>query len=119
VIGEINFVSKEKGKYTHDQMQLLRSVSDMVSVAVANTLAYEEIKALKEQLQLENRALQEEIVQRSIYEEIVGSSSSLQKVVAAIEEVAPTDSTVLITGETGLGSSVSWRRITYRKLLNR
>ena len=106
VIGEINFVSKESGKYTADQMQVLRGVSDMVSLAVANALAYEEIKALKEQLQLENRALQEEIVQRSIYEEIVGSSSSLQKVVAAIEKVAPTDSTVLITGETGTGKEL-------------
>src|SRR6267142_1458301 len=106
VIGEINFCQKEKGKYTADQMQVLRGVSDMVSLAVANALAYEEIKALKEQLQLENRALQEEIVQRSIYEEIVGSSSSLQKVVAAIEKVAPTDSTVLITGETGTGKEL-------------
>ena len=50
--------------------------------------------------------LQEEIVQRSIYEEIVGSSSSLQKVLAAIEKVAQTDSTVLITGETGTGKEL-------------
>jgi formate hydrogenlyase transcriptional activator len=50
--------------------------------------------------------LQEEIVQRSIYEEIVGSSSSLQKVLAAIEKVAFTDSTVLITGETGTGKEL-------------
>jgi formate hydrogenlyase transcriptional activator len=106
VIGEINFLSKEKGKYTEDQMQVLRGVCDMVSLAVANALAYEEIRALKEQLQLENRALQEEIVQRSIYEEIVGSSGSLQRVVAAIEKVAPTDSTVLITGETGTGKEL-------------
>jgi formate hydrogenlyase transcriptional activator len=78
----------------------------MVSLAVANALAYEEIKALKEQLQVENRLLQDEIVQRSNYEEIVGSSTSLQKVLAAIEKVAPTDSTVLITGETGTGKEL-------------
>jgi formate hydrogenlyase transcriptional activator len=50
--------------------------------------------------------LQEQIVERSIYEEIVGSSNSLQKVVAAIEKVAPTVSTVLITGETGTGKEL-------------
>jgi len=50
--------------------------------------------------------LQEEIVERSIYEEIVGSSSSLQKVIAAVEKVASTDSTVLITGETGTGKEL-------------
>jgi formate hydrogenlyase transcriptional activator len=106
LIGTINFVSNEKGNYTADQVQLLRGVSDMVSLAVANALAYEEIKKLKEQLQVENRLLQDEIVQRSDYEEIVGSSASLQRVLAAIEKVAATDSTVLVTGETGTGKEL-------------
>src|SRR5262249_41800140 len=58
------------------------------------------------QLQVENRLLQDEIVQSSIYEEIVGSSVSLQKVLAAIDRVARTDSTVLVTGETGTGKEL-------------
>ena len=78
----------------------------MVSIAVSNALAYEQINALKEQLQIENRLLRDEIVQRSIYEEIVGSSTSLQKVLAAIDKVARTDSTVLVTGETGTGKEL-------------
>ena len=78
----------------------------MVSIAVSNALAYEQINVLKEQLQMENRLLQDEIVQRSIYEEIVGSSISLQKVLAAIDKVARTDSTVLVTGETGTGKEL-------------
>src|SRR5258707_2075711 len=106
LIGDLVFLSKEEGCYTDEQLDLLQSIAEIVSIAVANALAYEEIKRLKEQLQLENRALQEEIVQRSIYEEIVGSSGSLRKVVAAIERVAPTDSTVLITGETGTGKEL-------------
>ena len=106
LIGDLTFCSKEAGCYTDDQLDLLQNIAEIVAIAVSNALAYEEIKALKEQLQLENRVLQEEIVQRSIYEEIVGSSSSLQKVVTAIEKVAPTDSTVLITGETGTGKEL-------------
>jgi formate hydrogenlyase transcriptional activator len=73
---------------------------------VPKALDYEEIKRLKEQLQVENRLLQDDIVQRSIYEEIVGSSTSLLNILAIVEKVAPTDSTVLVTGETGTGKEL-------------
>jgi formate hydrogenlyase transcriptional activator len=106
LIGTIKFLSKEKGSHTAAQVSLLQDIANIVAIAASNALAYKEIKSLKEQLLLENRVLQEEIVQRSIYEEIVGSSSSLQKVLAAIEKVAFTDSTVLITGETGTGKEL-------------
>jgi formate hydrogenlyase transcriptional activator len=106
LIGTLKFLSKEKGSYTDEQVSLLQDIANVVAIAVSNALAYEEIKSLKEQLLLENRVLQEEIVERSIYEEIVGSSGSLQHVLTAIEQVAPTVSTVLITGETGTGKEL-------------
>jgi formate hydrogenlyase transcriptional activator len=106
LIGVVDFLSLEKHEYGDDEVNLLQAVSELVSIAVSNALAYEQINALKEQLQLENRLLQDEIVQRSIYEEIVGSSVSLQKVLSVIDRVAPTDSTVLITGETGTGKEL-------------
>jgi len=106
LIGTIKFLSREKGGQTEMQVRLLQDIANIVAIAVSNALAYEEIKSLKEQLLLENRVLQEDIVQRSIYEEIVGSAGSLQKVLAAIEKVALTDSTVLITGETGTGKEL-------------
>jgi formate hydrogenlyase transcriptional activator len=106
LIGTIKFLSREKGNYTDEQVCLLHDIANIVAIAVSNALAYEEIKSLKEQLMLENRVLQEEIVQRSIYEEIVGSSGPLQNVLTAIEQVAPTVSTVLITGETGTGKEL-------------
>jgi formate hydrogenlyase transcriptional activator len=106
LIGAVDFVSFEKKQFEDEDVQLLQDVSEIVSIAVSNALAYEEIKTLKEQLQAENRLLQDEIVQRSIYEEIVGSSPSLQKLLTAIDRVAPTDSTVLITGETGTGKEL-------------
>jgi formate hydrogenlyase transcriptional activator len=106
LIGALYYVSLHKRNYTDDEIQLLQDVSEMVSIAVSNALAYEQINALKEKLQVENRLLQDEIVQRSIFEEIVGSSVSLQTVLAAIDRVAPTDTTVLITGETGTGKEL-------------
>ncbi len=105
-LGAVDFISFEKRSFDRGEVELLQDVSEIVSIAVSNALAFEEIKALKEQLQAENRILQDEIVQRSIFEEIVGSSQSLRNVLAAIDRVAPTDSTVLITGETGTGKEL-------------
>ena len=62
--------------------------------------SYDEIKALKDQLYKENLALKQEIDQTSMFEEIVGSSEKLRRVLVLVAKVAPTDSTVLITGET-------------------
>jgi len=70
-----------------------------------------EINTLKEQLLQENVALRQEIDETSMFEEIVGKSSSLQKVLKELETVGPTDSTVLIYGETGTGKELIARAI--------
>jgi PAS domain S-box-containing protein len=76
--------------------------------------ALEQIKALKDQLYNENVALREEIDRSSMFEEIVGESPALQAVLAHVVKVAPTDSTVLITGETGTGKELIARAIHKR-----
>jgi len=106
LIGAVTFTSFHTQDFSDSDVHLLQDVSDIVSIAVSNALAFEEIRSLRDQLQVENRALQDEIVQTSIFEEIVGSSSGLRRVLAAIDKVAPTDSTVLITGETGTGKEL-------------
>jgi PAS domain S-box-containing protein len=73
--------------------------------------AFEEIKRLKDQLHDENIVLREQIDQAFMFEEIVGSSPALQTVLSSIVKVAPTDSTVLITGETGTGKELIARAI--------
>jgi PAS domain S-box-containing protein len=78
--------------------------------------AFDEIKRLKEQLQRENLALKEEINQAGMLEEIVGSSEALRRVLVQVVKVAPTDSTVLIMGETGTGKERVARAIHNRSL---
>jgi PAS domain S-box-containing protein len=70
-----------------------------------------EISSLKEQLLQENVALRQEIEETSMFEEIVGKSTALQKVLKELEIVGPTDSTVLIYGETGTGKELIARAI--------
>ena len=76
--------------------------------------ALEEIQVLKDQLYKENLALREEIDVSRMFEEIVGSSPALQVVLSRVAKVAPTDSTVLITGETGTGKELIARAIHKR-----
>jgi len=106
LIGAVTLASFHKQNFSEEDVALLQDASDIVSIAVSNALAFEEIRNLRDQLQVENRALQDEIVQKSIYEEIVGSSAALRTVLSSIDKVAPTDSTVLITGETGTGKEL-------------
>jgi PAS domain S-box-containing protein len=74
----------------------------------------EDRKQAEDTLHRENVALREEIVQASMFEEIVGTSSALKGVLSRISKVAPTDSTVLITGETGTGKELVARAIHRR-----
>ena len=74
----------------------------------------EEIQALRDQLYKENVALREEIDITRMFEEIVGSSPALQSALSRVAKVAPTDSTVLITGETGTGKELIARAIHKR-----
>jgi PAS domain S-box-containing protein len=74
----------------------------------------EDRKRAEEKLQLENAALREEIDQTSMFEEIVGTSPALQTVLSRISKVAPSDSTVLVTGETGTGKELVARAIHRR-----
>src|SRR5260370_37673569 len=74
----------------------------------------EDRKQAEERTRQENLALREEIDRSSMFEEIVGSSPALSKVLAQVARVAPTDSTVLISGETGTGKELVARAIHRR-----
>jgi PAS domain S-box-containing protein len=86
-------------------------VTEQLQSQAALKTALEEIKQLKNQLYQENIALREEIDETSMFQEIVGKSDALRRVLAQVETVAATDSTVLIYGETGTGKELIARAI--------
>jgi formate hydrogenlyase transcriptional activator len=91
-----------------------RELVGAVMDVTAAKLALQEIQQLKEQLFKENLVLREEVDKVSMFEEIVGTSPALQAVIARVSKVAPTDSAVLITGETGTGKELIARAIHKR-----
>src|SRR6266850_2589519 len=107
-------------KYVHVVAHVLRDESGnlefvgSVMDVTATKRAFREIQVLKDQLYKENLALKEEIDRSSMFEEIVGASPVLQHMLARIAKVAPTDSTVFITGETGTGKELIARAIHKR-----
>jgi formate hydrogenlyase transcriptional activator len=110
-IGTLNVGSTERNQYSEADRELLQEVSNQVALAVANMLSYEEIVELKATLEKENVYLQEEIRTEHNFEEIIGNSPALLAVLRKVEQVAPTDSTVLIYGETGTGKELIARAI--------
>jgi PAS domain S-box-containing protein len=92
----------------------VRDVTERTRAQEALRKAFEEIKGLRDQLYRENLALKEEIDQTSMFEEIVGISPALRAVLSRVSKVAPTDSTVLITGETGTGKELIARAVHKR-----
>ena len=110
-IGTFTVWSEAKNRYTQSDAELLREVANQVALAIANMKSYEEIKALKGRLEKENVYLQEEIRTVHNFEEIVGNSPSLLELLRRVDQVAPTDSTVLIYGETGTGKELIARAI--------
>jgi formate hydrogenlyase transcriptional activator len=103
--------SAREDAFTPEDIAFIGQVANQVAIAVENALAYREIATLRDQLTQEKVYLEDEIRSELNFEEIVGRSAALRKVLQEIETVAPTDSTVLIYGETGTGKELIARAI--------
>jgi formate hydrogenlyase transcriptional activator len=110
-IGTLNLASRTAGSYGEADLELLQEIGNQVALAVENMQSYEEIATLKARLEKENVYLKEEIRTEHNFEEIIGSSPPLLAVLRDLAQVARTDATVLICGETGTGKELIARAI--------
>jgi formate hydrogenlyase transcriptional activator len=109
--GALYFMNSEIGTYRRASRSLLDQVASAVAVALDNSLAHEELRRLRDRLAAENAYLQEEIRSEHNFAEIVGESRALLQALRKIEQVAATESTVLLLGETGTGKELFARAI--------
>ncbi|WP_167855553.1 sigma 54-interacting transcriptional regulator [Hymenobacter fodinae] len=113
-VASLVVASKALYAFTHKDLQTLQSLSNELALALENLLAFERIKHLSEQLEQERTYLSEELKTSHHFEEIIGTSPALLTVFESIAQVAPTDYTVLITGETGTGKELVARAVHNR-----
>jgi formate hydrogenlyase transcriptional activator len=110
-LGTLDIASRRDGAFTEEDVQLLTHVARQIAIAVENALAYREISRLKDRLAQEKLYLEEEIRSEMNFDQIVGDSPGLRQVLGLVQTVAPSDSTVLLLGETGTGKELVARAI--------
>jgi formate hydrogenlyase transcriptional activator len=110
-IGAITVGSLTAHRYTEADADFLMDVASQIAIAIDNMRAHEQTEALKARFQAEAVYLQEEIKTEHNFEEIIGQSEPVQQLLRNVAQVAPTDATVLIEGETGTGKELIARAI--------
>ena len=110
-LGILCLARRNEHLFNEDDTDFLSQASGQIAVAVQNALAYREISELKEKIAREKVYLEEEIRSEINFEQIHGNSSALRRVLELVEKVAPSDSTVLLLGETGTGKELIARAL--------
>jgi formate hydrogenlyase transcriptional activator len=110
-VGAISMVRLEHKPFTEEEARLLEQCASQLAIAVQNALTYREIEVLKDRLAQEKLYLEDEIRSEFNFEEIIGQSSALRKVLQLVDTVAASDSTVLLLGETGTGKELIARAV--------
>ncbi len=110
-IGAIALGSLNRTQYSENDADFLMEVANQIAIAVDNLRAHEETEALKARFEAEAVYLQEEIKTEHNFEEIIGQSTAIRALLKKLEQVAPTDATVLIHGETGTGKELLARAV--------
>ena len=110
-LGLLCLARKKENSFSEHDADFLTEVAGHVTIAIENALAYTEISELKDKLAQEKLYLEEEIRSELNFEHIIGSSPALKQVLDLVETVAPSDSTVLLLGDTGTGKELIARAI--------
>lgn len=110
-LGVLCLVRQRKSAFTPDDVEFLTQIAGQVAIAIDNALAYRQISELRDRLTQEKLYLEDEIRSEMNFEEIVGNSAVLRRVLDQVQAVAPTGSTVLIQGETGSGKELIARAV--------
>jgi formate hydrogenlyase transcriptional activator len=118
VLGVMEFFQQKGQVLLLQDAEFVSQIANQVALTIENAQAYAEIGELKEQLSKEKLYLEDEIRSEQGFEELIGRSSAIRGVLRNIEIVAPTDSTVLIYGETGTGKELVARAIHERSSRN-
>ena len=111
LLGVLAVAKHEENAFDDDEVAFLTQVANQIAIGVENALAYSEIAELKDRLAQEKLYLEDELRGEMDFEGIVGQSSALRHVLNLVETVAPSDSTVLMLGETGTGKELIARAI--------
>jgi formate hydrogenlyase transcriptional activator len=111
VLGTLTAASLRDRHFSATDLDLFVQVAHQIAIAMDNALAYRQISELKEKLRQEKLYLEGEMRTEHNFEEIVGQSAALRRVLRQVETVAPTQATVLILGETGTGKELIARAI--------
>jgi formate hydrogenlyase transcriptional activator len=111
VLGVLGFGTSRENAFSEDDLAFFSQVANQVALAVANSIAYGQVSELRDKLAQENVYLESEIRSELYFEEIVGNSEPIRRVLEEIETVAPADSTVLVYGETGTGKELIARAL--------
>src|SRR5258708_4434767 len=110
-LGVLTMGSRVENSFSGEDVDFLMQAAGQIAIAIENALAYREIAELKDKLAQEKLYLGEEIRGGMDFEGIVGQRSALRHVLSLVETVAPSDSTVLLLGETGTGKELIARAI--------
>ena len=110
-LGSLGFSSRALDAYGPEDRELMDHIARQVTIAVENALAFDKIDYLRKKIEDEKVYLEEEIRAEYRFDEIVGDSAPIRAVLQHIDTAAPTDSTVLIQGETGTGKELVARAI--------
>lgn len=111
VLGVLALGRRGEPACSQDDVDFLTQVASQVAIAVENALQHQQVTELSNRLAQQRLYLQEEIRTEHNFEEIIGESQALKRVLRQVETVAPTDSTVLILGETGTGKELIARAV--------